>query len=96
MCGARITPQTPAGGLAGRFLELRLHAGDEYPMRPPTVHFISRVNLPCVDASGNVVAARVPYMAAWDPKKTLTGCLAALQQICAAAPGGQPPEGTRF
>lgn len=33
-----------------RIYSLRIHCGPEYPDQPPEVTFISKVNLPCVDA----------------------------------------------
>ncbi|KAI4120234.1 MAG: hypothetical protein LQ341_007570, partial [Variospora aurantia] len=32
-----------------RIYSLNIHCGDEYPDVPPTVQFISKINLPCVD-----------------------------------------------
>jgi ubiquitin-protein ligase len=33
-----------------RIYSVNIHCGPDYPDNPPTIQFISRVNLPCVDA----------------------------------------------
>lgn len=37
-----------------RIYSLRIYCGPSYPDTPPTVHFITRVNLPCVGPDGEV------------------------------------------
>ena len=32
-----------------RIYSVNIHCGDSYPDQPPTIQFVSRVNLPCVD-----------------------------------------------
>ena len=32
-----------------RIYSVNIHCGDDYPDKPPTVQFVSKVNLPCVD-----------------------------------------------
>jgi len=32
-----------------RIYSVNIHCGDSYPDLPPTIQFVSRVNLPCVD-----------------------------------------------
>jgi ubiquitin-conjugating enzyme E2 variant len=33
-----------------------MHCGDQYPDKPPTIQFISEVNLPCVNPRNGVVS----------------------------------------
>ncbi|PGH16245.1 ubiquitin-conjugating enzyme variant MMS2 [Polytolypa hystricis UAMH7299] len=33
-----------------RIYSVNIHCGDDYPDVPPTIHFVSKINLPCVDA----------------------------------------------
>jgi ubiquitin-conjugating enzyme E2 variant len=33
-----------------------MHCGDQYPDKPPTIQFISEVNLPCVNQRNGVVS----------------------------------------
>jgi ubiquitin-conjugating enzyme E2 variant len=35
-----------------------MHCGDQYPDKPPTIQFISEVNLPCVNPRNGVVSIR--------------------------------------
>ena len=69
---------------------LRLHCDKDYPARPPSVAFNSRVLMDCVDARGNVVPAKVPYLATWTAAKTLHGTLTEIKNLLARAPSGQP------
>lgn len=39
-----------------RIYSLNIHCGDNYPDVPPTVQFISKINLPCVDQKTGKVA----------------------------------------
>ncbi|CRG84861.1 Ubiquitin-conjugating enzyme variant MMS2 [Talaromyces islandicus] len=39
-----------------RIYSVNIHCGDEYPDSPPTIYFVSKINLPCVDPrTGKVV-----------------------------------------
>jgi hypothetical protein len=42
----------PSQGTAyqDRFYEMRVTCGENYPVVPPTVRFVSRLNLPCVNS----------------------------------------------
>ena len=42
------------GNFENRLLELKITAGDDYPVEPPIVRFVHKVNLPGVDNSGMV------------------------------------------
>jgi hypothetical protein len=39
-----------------RIYSLKMHCGDQYPDKPPTIQFISEVNLPCVSPRNGVVS----------------------------------------
>jgi ubiquitin-conjugating enzyme E2 variant len=32
-----------------RIYSVNIHCGDDYPDRPPTLQFVSKINIPCVD-----------------------------------------------
>ena len=46
-----------AGGGEPRMWSLSLHCDKDYPTKPPTLKFSSKVVMDCVDAKGNVSAA---------------------------------------
>ncbi|KAF8958379.1 E2 ubiquitin-conjugating protein mms2, partial [Entomortierella lignicola] len=49
-----------------RIYNLRLHCGENYPDVPPTVAFVSRINLPCVDqTNGRVNPAKLTCLSNW-------------------------------
>ncbi|KAJ6552738.1 ubiquitin-conjugating enzyme/RWD-like protein [Mycena capillaripes] len=49
-----------------RIYSVKITCGDNYPDSPPTVQFLSRVNLPFVSATnGNVDPSRLPVLAGW-------------------------------
>jgi len=39
-----------------RIYSLKMHCGDQYPDKPPTIQFINEVNLPCVSPRNGVVS----------------------------------------
>jgi ubiquitin-conjugating enzyme E2 variant len=58
-----------------------MHCGDEYPDKPPTIQFISEVNLPCVNARNGVVdPAKLPCLANWTRDKTMETVLIELRR----------------
>jgi ubiquitin-conjugating enzyme E2 variant len=75
---------------------LKLHCDKDYPTKPPTVIFESKVAMECVDARGNVIPARVPYLASWNATKSLHGTLTDVKNQLARAQRAQPPDGAKF
>lgn len=86
-----------AGGGEPRLWSLALRADERYPAAPPSIRFISKVALgEVVDASGRVNPAKVPYLASWNPSKTMYGALQEIRNLIARASRAQPPEGANF
>ncbi|KAG0338208.1 E2 ubiquitin-conjugating protein mms2, partial [Podila humilis] len=51
-----------------RIYSLKIHCGKNYPNVPPTVSFLSRINLPFVDqTNGHVDPTRLHVLANWQP-----------------------------
>ncbi|KAI8594759.1 ubiquitin-conjugating enzyme/RWD-like protein, partial [Dissophora ornata] len=49
-----------------RIYSLKFHCGDQYPDMPPTVSFLSRVNLPCVHpTNGRVDPSKLTCLSNW-------------------------------
>lgn len=76
------------GGGEVRLWFLHLTVPATYPSTPPVIKFVSKISMECVDARGNVVAAKVPYLASWNSSKTMLGAL----QVCLCSSPG--PRGT--
>jgi len=84
----------------GRFYELRIHCPDKYPAVPPVVHFVSRINMACVDPkTGSVLNSRLPAVRAWNRNMGIEQYLLSLRnEMCSDQNRRlkQPPEGSTF
>ncbi|KAF9165896.1 E2 ubiquitin-conjugating protein mms2 [Mortierella sp. AD011] len=83
-----------------RIYSLKLHCGDLYPDVPPTVSFLSRVNLPCVNqTTGRVDPAKLTCLSNWKRTYGLETVLVDLRREMASPSNRklpQPPEGSTF
>lgn len=62
----------PHSSHENRIYSLSLEAGPDYPNKPPTVRFVSKINLPCVNAkTGIVETSKVPSLAQWKRSYTM-------------------------
>ncbi|KAF9164453.1 E2 ubiquitin-conjugating protein mms2 [Actinomortierella ambigua] len=61
-----------------RIYSLQIHCGPQYPDSPPVFKFVSRINLPCVDANGNVLGAKLGCLSQW---KAQYGIETVLQEL---------------
>eukprot|EP00288_Rhodomonas_lens_P018095 CAMPEP_0177704628 /NCGR_PEP_ID=MMETSP0484_2-20121128/8288_1 /TAXON_ID=354590 /ORGANISM="Rhodomonas lens, Strain RHODO" /LENGTH=142 /DNA_ID=CAMNT_0019216025 /DNA_START=39 /DNA_END=467 /DNA_ORIENTATION=+ len=91
----------PGGcGLEGRIISLVISCGQEYPDKPPSVRFVSRVNLNFVDQrTGQVDNRGVAVIAQWNRSYNLEQLLQALRrEMCSSANRRQPqpPDGSTF
>lgn len=77
-----------------------MHCGPEYPDKPPTIQFVSQVNLPCVNpANGMVDPKQLPCLAQWKRDYTMETVLIELRRYMAAPANKkipQPPEGSVY
>ena len=83
----------------GRFFELVLKCGQDYPQKPPEVRFITRVNIPFVNQSnGLVLPGSLPILQKWNRDCTLESYLMSIRDELKANLGkyNQPPEGSKF
>ena len=85
-----------AGGGEPRLWFLTLYADDRYPISPPAIKFGSRISADFVDGRGAVTAARVPYLASWNPSKTMMGALTEIKTLIHRSSRSQPAEGSTF
>ncbi|KEG15013.1 ubiquitin-conjugating enzyme-like [Trypanosoma grayi] len=82
-----------------RILSLEIYCDEDYPSKPPHIKFISRVNLPCVNADGTVDKAKFHLFKNWERRYTMENCLAELRREM-TQPGNkklpQPEEGSKY
>ncbi|KAF9434521.1 E2 ubiquitin-conjugating protein mms2 [Entomortierella beljakovae] len=83
-----------------RIYSLKLHCGEQYPDVPPTVSFLSRVNLPCVNqTSGRVDPSKLSCLSNWKRTYGLENVLIDLRREMASPSNRklpQPAEGSTF
>lgn len=82
-----------------RIYSLNIVCGLDYPDKPPKVTFVSKINLPCVDAKGNVVASDFDILQHWKRLYTMETILLELRKSMASASNkklAQPAEGTTY
>ncbi|KAL0215136.1 hypothetical protein P9112_007320 [Eukaryota sp. TZLM1-RC] len=82
-----------------RIYSLTLHCDNNYPNSPPSVRFITRINLNCVDSSGNVITSKLPVLKNWKPDYTLETVLNGIRDTMRQSPNksaSQPPEGSTY
>jgi len=83
-----------------RIYNLKIECGENYPDAPPTVYFVSRVNLPFVDpTNGKVLASKLLVLANWDRNNSLETVLVEIRKEMANFNNRklpQPPEGSTF
>ena len=60
---------------------LRLECGPEYPDKPPSVKFITRINMKCVHKSGGVDPRMVPILQRWQRDYTIKNLLQELRRL---------------
>ncbi|KAI3324318.1 UBC-like protein [Xylariaceae sp. AK1471] len=83
-----------------RIYSVKMHCGPQYPDTPPTIKFISQVNLPCVNQkNGTVDPRQLPCLANWKRENTMETILIELRRYMASSQCKklpQPPEGSTF
>jgi ubiquitin-conjugating enzyme E2 variant len=83
----------------GRFYELRITCGPEYPIAPPKVRFATRINLPHVNQSNGTVENTLPSFQSWNRNCTIESVLVSLRNLMMQPANkrlSQPAEGSMF
>uniref|UniRef100_A0A3Q7ILN9 UBC core domain-containing protein n=1 Tax=Solanum lycopersicum TaxID=4081 RepID=A0A3Q7ILN9_SOLLC len=84
----------------GRIYQLKLFCDKDYPEKPPSVRFHSRVNMTCVNhETGVVEPKKFALLANWQREYTMEDILVQLKKEMASPHNRklvQPPEGTYF
>lgn len=74
----------PHSAHENRIYSLRLYCGPDYPDVPPTVQFITQINLPCVNPrNGEVDPSKLPCLAQWKRDFTMETVLIELRRYMA-------------
>ncbi|KAI9573879.1 ubiquitin-conjugating enzyme/RWD-like protein [Boletus coccyginus] len=83
-----------------RIYSLKIHCGDSYPEKPPTVQFLSRVNLPFVSQTdGKVDPTKLNVLAQWGRDSSIETILVSIRREMGSFNNRklpQPPEGSTF
>ncbi|KAH0469467.1 hypothetical protein IEQ34_001025 [Dendrobium chrysotoxum] len=84
----------------GRIYQLKLFCDKDYPDKPPSVRFHSRINMTCVNHDTGVVESKkFSMLSNWQREYTMEHILTQLKKEMAAPQNRklvQPPEGTFF
>ncbi|CAM6091014.1 unnamed protein product [Calypogeia fissa] len=84
----------------GRIFTVKLFCDKDYPDRPPSVRFHSRINMTCVNQDSGVVDPRhFSMLAQWRREFTMENILVELKREMSAPSNRklqQPPEGSLF
>jgi len=84
----------------GRIYTVHIHCGPDYPAKPPTIKFVSRINMASVNQQNGTVDPRTfPILAQWKEDYSIETILVGLRNDMTAAQNRklpQPPEGTNF
>ena len=83
-----------------RIYSMKITCGPSYPDTPPSVQFISRLNLPFVSQTdGKVDAGKLPVLANWRRESSIETVLVEIRKEMASLNNRklpQPPEGSNF
>ncbi|KAJ1306530.1 hypothetical protein OPQ81_007531 [Rhizoctonia solani] len=82
-----------------RIYSLKIECGPSYPDAPPTITFVSKVNLPFVGPAGKVDPTKLAVLTNWIRENTLETILVQIRREMAAPNNRklpQPPEGSTY
>lgn len=88
----------PAGtNFDNRIYFLSIRCGDDYPARPPTIKFNSKINIPSVNQHNGNVEPKFKIFQEWNADKGMEQCLIGLKnEMIANKRLGQPADGDMY
>ncbi|OHT10302.1 Ubiquitin-conjugating enzyme family protein [Tritrichomonas foetus] len=88
---------SPGTRFDSRMVSIKFYCGENYPKQPPTVSFITRVNLPFVDGNGNIIINNFPLLKDWRPATTILVILIEISNLMKKYGNlQQPPDGQNY
>jgi len=90
----------PASAHDGRIYSLKIYCDNNYPNKPPTVRFTSKINLGCVNqANGVIEPSKFQALSNWKSSYTIETVLTELRKEMTSPQNKklpQPPDGAMF
>eukprot|EP01060_Flectonema_neradi_P008490 TRINITY_DN1606_c0_g1_i2.p1 TRINITY_DN1606_c0_g1~~TRINITY_DN1606_c0_g1_i2.p1 ORF type:complete len:156 (+),score=14.56 TRINITY_DN1606_c0_g1_i2:57-470(+) len=79
-----------------RIYSLKIYCDENYPNVPPTITFLSRVNMGCVNSRGELDRTKIGVLSGWKPSMCMMDCLIGIRQemVSKERKTRQPTEGT--
>ncbi|KAG0151669.1 hypothetical protein CROQUDRAFT_86283 [Cronartium quercuum f. sp. fusiforme G11] len=80
-----------------RIYDIKITCDNSYPDKPPTIYFLTKINMPCVNQTTGEVE-NFPLLKDWRRNYTLETLLVELRRemLRSGRKLPQPPEGTKF
>jgi len=92
--GTIIGPQNT--NLGEYIFNVKITCGPQYPDKPPTIKFVEKITMDCVDASG-YVSNKLPILASWKRDYGIKEILYQLHEMMVpASKNKQPAPGTLY
>jgi len=82
-----------------RMYSLRIQCGENYPDEPPTICFLTRINMVGVTQTGLVNRRQIPVLARWQRPYTIKCVLHELRRLMTQKENmklAQPPDGSAY